>query len=59
MKSIKKILRLLVLVVMIGLASVLPVPITFYRKDSMPKFKIEQLDKKIEVNNKEETKAIF
>lgn len=48
MKRLKKTLRLLALVIMITLASILPVPITFYRKDNLPKFKIEQIDKKKE-----------
>lgn len=59
MKSFKKSLRLLTLVVMVGLACLLPVPITFHRKDNMPKFKIEQIDKKLEDNDKEEIKAIL
>ena len=58
MKSIKKALRLLGLVLIIGLATVLPVPITFYRKDNMPKFKTEQLDKNKEDLNKEDIKVI-
>ncbi|WP_339894226.1 hypothetical protein [uncultured Algibacter sp.] len=58
MKSIKKALRLLALVLIIGLATVLPVPITFHRKDNMPKFKTEQLDKqKVDVH-KEDMKVI-
>ena len=59
MKSFKKTLRLLALVVIVGLACVLPVPITFHRKDNTPKFNVEQLDKKVEDNDKEEIKAIF
>lgn len=42
----------------IGLATVLPVPITFYRKDNMPKFKIEQIDKKQEDKDKDDIKVI-
>ena len=51
MYNFKKALRLLALVLLITLASALPVPITFYRKDNLPKFKIEQIDKK--KNNEE------
>ncbi|PWH83366.1 hypothetical protein DIS18_02090 [Algibacter marinivivus] len=58
MKSTKRILRLIALVFMIGLATILPVPITFYRKDNMPKFKIEQIDKKQEDENKDDIKEI-
>ena len=58
MKSIKKALRLLVLVLIIGLATVLPVPITFYRKDNMPKFKTEQIDKNKEDVKKDDIKVI-
>lgn len=47
------------LMLMIGLASVLPVPITFYRKDSKPKFNIEQIDKKEEDTNVEDIKEII
>lgn len=44
--KIKRILRLLALVIMIAMASVLPVPILFYNKDKLPKHLIEQIDKK-------------
>ena len=43
---------------MIGLATILPVPITFFRKDNLPKFKIEQIDKKQEDENKDDIKEI-
>ena len=58
MKSFKRALRLLALLFMIGLATILPVPIKFYIKDNMPKFKIEQIDKKQEDENKDEIKEI-
>lgn len=58
MKSIKKVLRLIALVLIIGLATVVPVPITFYKKDNLPKFKTEQLDKKKEDHHKEDIKVI-
>lgn len=58
MKSTKRILRLIALVFIIGLATILPVPITFYRKDNIPKFKIEQIDKKQEDENKDDIKEI-
>ena len=59
MKTFKRFLRLLALVLMIALASVLPVPITFYRKDDLPKFLIEQLDHKEDEDGKEDIKEIF
>ncbi|GAA4887299.1 hypothetical protein GCM10023311_08800 [Flaviramulus aquimarinus] len=58
MKTLQKGFRLLALILMITLASILPVPIPFYRKDNIPKFKIEQIDKKQEDNNKENIKVI-
>ncbi|WP_396603156.1 hypothetical protein [Algibacter sp. R77976] len=58
MKSTKRVLRLIALMFMIGLATILPVPITFYRKDNMPKFKIEQIDKKQENEEKDDLKVI-
>jgi len=58
MKSIKKVLRLLALALIIGLAIVVPVPITLYKKDNMPKFKTEQLDKKKVDVHKEDMKVI-
>ena len=47
------------LMLMIGLASVLPVPITFYRKDKLPKFKIEQIDEKKEDTDVDDIKEIL
>ena len=37
MKKNKRILRLLLLVLIIGMAAILPVPILFYGKDNLPK----------------------
>ena len=59
MKSIKKVLRLIALALIIGLATVVPVLITFYKKNNMPKFKTEQLDKKKEGHEKEDIKVIY
>ncbi|MEC3906953.1 hypothetical protein VOI54_07970 [Tamlana sp. 2201CG12-4] len=59
MKTLKKALRLVALILMVALASALPVPITFYRKDNTPKFKIEQVDKNEEEIGKETDKVIF
>lgn len=57
--KIKKLLRLIALILLIALASILPVPITFYRKDNTPKFKIEQLDKKENDIEKDDLKELF
>jgi len=46
MEKLKRILKLFALLLMIGLSSVLAVPITFYRKDDLPKYLIEQVDTK-------------
>ncbi|MFV9550135.1 hypothetical protein [Algibacter sp. PT7-4] len=59
MKSFKKNLGFFALLLMLGLAAVLPIPIIFYRKDNMPKFKTEQIDKKQEDQDKSDTKVIF
>jgi len=57
--KIKRLLRLLALVLMIAMASILPVPITFFNKDKLPKFVIEQIDEKEEDTEKEDIKEIF
>jgi len=44
---------------MIAMASILPVPITFFNKDKLPKFVIEQIDEKEEDTEKEDIKEIF
>ena len=41
MKKLKKILRLIVLILVICMASIIPVPINFYAKDNLPKDLIE------------------
>ncbi|HMC01905.1 MAG TPA: hypothetical protein VKN14_12790 [Flavobacteriaceae bacterium] len=59
MKLFKKGLRLMVLILMIALASVLPVPITFYRKDNLPKYLIEQIDNNEDETGIEDIKELF
>ena len=56
--KIKRILRLLALLLMIGLASVLPVPITFFNRDKLPKYLLEQIDKK-EDEDEDDIKELF
>lgn len=59
MKTFKKVLRLMALTLIIVLASVIPVPITFHRKDDLPKFKIEQVDKEKKDEDNQDIKVIF
>lgn len=59
MQTFKKWLRLLALALIIALASVLPVPINFYRKDNLPKYTIEQVDKKEDDDESEDIKELF
>ena len=57
--KLKNILRFVALGLMIALASVLPVPITFYTKDHLPKHLIERVDKKEEEDEEDEIKALY
>ena len=44
---------------MIALASILPVPITFYKKDNLPKYTIELVEKKEDDSESEDVKDIL
>lgn len=57
--KLKRIMRLLALVIIIALASFLPVPITFYRKDNLPKYTIEKVDKKEDELKEDDIKELF
>jgi len=57
--KLKKIIRLLALIFAIAMASVLPVPITFYKKHESPPFLIERVDKEKEEEDDSEIKALF
>ncbi len=59
MKTLKKVFRFLALILIIALASVLPVPITFYKKDDLPKYQIEQIDTEDKDTENEDAKEIF
>ncbi len=59
MNTLKRALRLIVLALIIALASVLPVPINFYRKDNLPKYTIEQIDSKKNDTENEDIKEVF
>ena len=57
--KIKRILRLLALILVIAMASVLPVPITFFNKDKQPKYLIEQIDTTEDDSEKDDIKELF
>ena len=59
MKTLKKALRLFALILMIALASVLPVPITFYKKDNLPEYTIELVEKKDDDTESEDIKEVL
>jgi hypothetical protein len=59
MKTFKRFLRLLALILVIAMASVLPVPITFFRKDDLPKNLIEQIDTNKDEDEKDNIKEMF
>ncbi|MCO4821968.1 MAG: hypothetical protein KC469_07865 [Flavobacteriaceae bacterium] len=59
MKSITRFLRLFILLLMIGMASILPVPILFYGKDSLPKNLTEMVEKAEDVEEEDDIKALF
>ena len=54
----KRFLRLIALALLIGMASILPIPITFAKKDNLPKYLIEQIDTK-ENENENDIKELF
>jgi hypothetical protein len=56
---IKKFLRFLMLLIFIIIASVVPFPIKFYKKDNLPSYEIEQIDKKEEDENTENDYQAF
>ncbi len=56
--KLKRILRLLVLALFIGLACILPIPMTFARKDDTPKYFVEQIDQNEEEED-HEIKELF
>lgn len=56
--NIKRIMRLFALALMIGLACILPVPMTLYKKDDLPKNLIERVEQD-EDKEDEEERAIY
>lgn len=57
--TFKRIIRLFALSIIIALASFLPVPITFYRKDNLPKHTIEKIDIKDDDTESDDIKELF
>ncbi|GGD10879.1 hypothetical protein GCM10011368_11080 [Hyunsoonleella pacifica] len=56
---LKKYIRFLILLIFIIIASIVPFPIKFYRKDNLPSYEIEQIDKKEENENEEDDYQVF
>jgi len=56
--NIKKHLRFLMLLSFLIIASIVPFPINFHRKDKLPTYKIEQIDKD-EGNEEDECQAFW
>mgnify|MGYP001827728155 CR=1 FL=1 len=59
MKRFKRFLRLFLLVLMIGMASVLPVPILFYGKDNLPKNLTELVENTEDEDEDDDIKELF
>jgi len=57
--NLKKGLRLAALILLIALACALPVPITTYRKDNLPKYLTEQVEQKSDEEEDTETKELY
>jgi hypothetical protein len=59
MNKIKRFLRLFLLLLMIAMASVLPVPILFYGKDHLPKNLTELVEDATEDDEEDDIKQLF
>lgn len=57
--TFKRFCRLLLLAIFIGLACILPIPITFKSKDNLPKHLTEQLDSKEDEDEIDDIKELF
>ena len=57
--NLKRLLRLVALFLFIAIACVLPFPMTFKRKDNLPKDLTEQIDKKKETDESAIKKDAF
>ena len=59
MQKFKRFLRLFLLLLMIGMAAILPVPILFYGKDNLPKNLIELVEKTEDEDKEDDIKELF
>ena len=59
MRKLKRFLRLFLLLLMIGMAAILPVPILFYGKDNLPKNLTELVEKTEEDDEADDIKELF
>ena len=55
----KKVLRFLVLLFFVTLATMVPFPMSFHRKDRLPTHKIEQVDKTKDEEEEEDAYQAF
>lgn len=58
MQKFKHFLRLFLLLLMIGMAAILPVPILFYGKDNLPKNLTELIEKKEDDDENDDVKEL-
>lgn len=59
MQKLKRFLRLFLLLMMIGMASILPVPILFYGKDNLPKNLTELVETNEDEKEDDDIKELF
>lgn len=59
MQKFKRFLRLFLLLLMIGMAAILPVPILFYGKDNLPKNLTELVEKMEDEDEEDDIKVLF
>lgn len=59
MQKFKRFLRLFLLLLMIGMAAILPVPILFYGKDNLPKNLTELVEKTEDEDEDDDIKELF
>ena len=59
MQKFKRFLRLSLLLLMIGMAAILPVPILFYGKDNLPKNLTELVEKTEDDDEDDDVKELF
>lgn len=57
--QVKKVLRFLLLLFFIGLAAMVPFPISVHRKDRLPTHSIEQVDKTKDEEDEDDTYQAF